>query len=102
RRHTRSKRDWSSDVCSSDLQERSHLLRPDAVGDGDSGCAPPHHGSTLPRERDTSYKVTPRATEALRDSISEWIGMETSMSQVSRTSRLNPLSSEPSTTTSGS
>src|SRR5690625_4843847 len=83
-------------------QERSHLLCPDAVSDGDSGRAPPHHVSTLPRERVTSYKVTPRATEALSDSISERIGMETIMSQVSRTSRLNPLSSEPSTTTSGS
>src|SRR5699024_11603234 len=25
RRHTRSKRDWSSDVCSSDLEKRSRL-----------------------------------------------------------------------------
>src|SRR5699024_11970121 len=27
RRHTRSKRDWSSDVCSSDLDELRHLTR---------------------------------------------------------------------------
>src|SRR5207249_7574264 len=27
RRHTRSKRDWSSDVCSSDLMMRAHLTR---------------------------------------------------------------------------
>src|SRR2546422_719077 len=27
RRHTRCSRDWSSDVCSSDLQARTHLLR---------------------------------------------------------------------------
>src|SRR5699024_11237562 len=26
RRHTRSKRDWSSDVCSSDLRSRNELL----------------------------------------------------------------------------
>src|SRR5699024_4281478 len=28
RRHTRSKRDWSSDVCSSDLQHRRHQKQP--------------------------------------------------------------------------
>src|SRR5438067_12575494 len=27
RRHTRSKRDWSSDVCSSDLASRAHVQR---------------------------------------------------------------------------
>src|SRR5437868_9938723 len=26
RRHTRSKRDWSSDVCSSDLPDRAHVV----------------------------------------------------------------------------
>src|SRR5207249_5128649 len=30
RRHTRSKRDWSSDVCSSDLPARIHAFNPDA------------------------------------------------------------------------
>src|SRR5437868_9362921 len=29
RRHTRSKRDWSSDVCSSDLEEQRRHQRPD-------------------------------------------------------------------------
>src|SRR5699024_11708191 len=29
RRHTRSKRDWSSDVCSSDLNRYAMLTRPD-------------------------------------------------------------------------
>src|SRR5699024_5710188 len=36
RRHTRSKREWSSDVCSSDLgrgEEGEHLLRPGAEAD---------------------------------------------------------------------
>src|SRR5699024_11231774 len=28
RRHTRSKRDWSSDVCSSDLQDRRYTYQP--------------------------------------------------------------------------
>src|SRR5207249_7802182 len=41
RRHTRSKRDWSSDVCSSDL----HYGRPDA---------PPHLRSTLCRSASAS------------------------------------------------
>src|SRR5699024_11683922 len=37
RRHTRSKRDWSSDVCSSDLLEgggHRRVVLPDAGGDG--------------------------------------------------------------------
>src|SRR5207249_9100653 len=33
RRHTRSKRDWSSDVCSSDLR-RATLLRDERLGRG--------------------------------------------------------------------
>src|SRR5699024_12191549 len=33
-RHTRSKRDWSSDVCSSDLEMLKQMLSPDVV-DGD-------------------------------------------------------------------
>src|SRR5699024_11234437 len=31
RRHTISKRDWSSDVCSSDLEERSKLIKDEAI-----------------------------------------------------------------------
>src|SRR5207249_8895546 len=31
RRHTRSKRDWSSDVCSSDLQASARTSRPDPM-----------------------------------------------------------------------
>src|SRR5207249_6702048 len=31
RRHTRSKRDWSSDVCSSDLSIEQHLARLEAA-----------------------------------------------------------------------
>src|SRR5699024_11820094 len=34
RRHTRSKRDWSSDVCSSDLAPVTVLAGPTAVGKG--------------------------------------------------------------------
>src|SRR5699024_12165440 len=30
RRHTRSKRDWSSDVCSSDLEVMGKVVRPEA------------------------------------------------------------------------
>src|SRR5699024_11514733 len=43
RRHTRSKRDWSSDVCSSDL------LRPDLPG-GSAHPAVPGGASPPPRE----------------------------------------------------
>src|SRR6266513_3380648 len=32
RRHTRSKRDWSSDVCSSDLDRQIVVDRPDRIG----------------------------------------------------------------------
>src|SRR5690606_40002312 len=35
RRHTRFSRDWSSDVCSSDLEQVSHVLT--ALADGDLG-----------------------------------------------------------------
>src|SRR5207249_9655371 len=52
RRHTRSKRDWSSDVCSSDLQQ--HQQDVDQWRDVDVGAEPlaaaggPHrHGSAL-------------------------------------------------------
>src|SRR5699024_11305887 len=38
RRHTRSKRDWSSDVCSSDLDQKGIL---DAFRRGYQGCALP-------------------------------------------------------------
>src|SRR5699024_12109654 len=34
RRHTRSKRDWSSDVCSSDLRPRQAALPPHRLHDG--------------------------------------------------------------------
>src|SRR5438067_2554989 len=40
RRHTRSKRDWSSDVCSSDLIEKESLLaRSAAIGERFEKCA---------------------------------------------------------------
>src|SRR5699024_11529794 len=39
RRHTRSKRDWSSDVCSSDLPEALHR----AEGVGDTAAGHQHH-----------------------------------------------------------
>src|SRR2546426_1844603 len=40
RRHTRLQGDWSSDVCSSDLGERQHLLGRHRVGAGLAGIAP--------------------------------------------------------------
>src|SRR6266542_5202939 len=41
RRHTRCYRDWSSDVCSSDLEGR---LQPAGVGAGVGGAVAPHGG----------------------------------------------------------
>src|SRR3712207_8969901 len=39
RRHTRYWRDWSSDVCSSDLEQVPALLRAAAAGSGEDGNA---------------------------------------------------------------
>ena len=54
------------------------------------------------RARATEYSVMPAATEAFSDSTMFDIGMPAMESHVSRTRRLRPLPSEPSTTTSGS
>src|SRR6266496_6377469 len=43
RRHTRSLRDWSSDVCSSDLVHAPNA-RTDAVGDGHATLIAQHQG----------------------------------------------------------
>src|SRR5207249_5637655 len=52
RRHTRSKRDWSSDVCSSDLEGSLHLIR---LADQRNSCGYCRHiengGSFAPRPR---------------------------------------------------
>src|SRR5699024_12061397 len=42
RRHTRSKRDWSSDVCSSDLLSTRWGRRPTACADLTAGGNPSH------------------------------------------------------------
>src|SRR6266513_2229559 len=49
RRHTRSKRDWSSDVCSSDLRVSSRTARWGAPGPGGAGegADPPGPGARL-------------------------------------------------------
>src|SRR6266436_3371590 len=45
RRHTRCSRDWSSDVCSSDLDVRGGLgLRPPAVADEEEDGSETHRG----------------------------------------------------------
>src|SRR5699024_11507310 len=44
RRHTRSKRDWSSDVCSSDLEDYKELLHTDTA-DINNMCNTPLGGS---------------------------------------------------------
>ena len=54
------------------------------------------------RARATAYRLIPAATEAFRDSTMDVIGMPAIASHDSRTSRLSPLPSEPSTTISGS
>ena len=54
------------------------------------------------RARTTEYSVMPAATEAFSDSTMFDIGMPAMESHASRTRRLKPLPSEPSTTTSGS
>src|SRR5206468_9635966 len=47
RRHTRSDRDWSSDVCSSDLEDAGEIFGSDAatgVADRQQGVTPRLHG----------------------------------------------------------
>src|SRR5699024_10892167 len=51
RRHTRSKRDWSSDVCSSDLSTDSELEEYHLkVLEDDKSLFPPYQGAPLLRE----------------------------------------------------
>src|SRR5437868_15530072 len=45
RRHTRSKRDWSSDVCSSDLQSLSEITLGSQQQLSDKDCRLQHNGS---------------------------------------------------------
>src|SRR5699024_11752513 len=45
RRHTRSKRDWSSDVCSSDLSGKAHLIGNDFFQEGDDDAGPQQYES---------------------------------------------------------
>gem|GEM_PF-6409167 len=59
-------------------------------------------GSARARRNLTAYRLIPAATEAFRDSTMDVIGMPAIASHDSRTSRLSPLPSEPSTTISGS
>src|SRR5699024_11506139 len=73
RRHTRSKRDWSSDVCSSDLQQYLELAAADtealvtaleqAVPDADARVMPggavrlPHHADQAEQVRSEERRV---------------------------------------------
>src|SRR5207249_7391360 len=67
RRHTRSKRDWSSDVCSSDLsrpgRERADLVFPQER---------PHHWQAVEHFRE--YVVVPRPGGCLGVVLGEQIG----------------------------
>src|SRR5699024_11831567 len=70
RRHTRSKRDWSSDVCSSDLDALVRLVQdwslryPLAQGQGNFG-SPGNDPAAAPRYTET--KLATIAMEMLRD-----------------------------------
>src|SRR5699024_11538155 len=57
RRHTRSKRDWSSDVCSSDLEK--------IISNGESVPL------TLPKENVVKYRLTNESWIAFRPSGTE-------------------------------
>src|SRR5699024_11915426 len=48
RRHTRSKRDWSSDVCSSDLATADRIPSPSAGTVRNSLCYGGQHGQMCP------------------------------------------------------
>src|SRR5690349_23863397 len=61
RRHTRSLRDWSSDVCSSDLGARTAVLRR-AEADGRQGT-----GHLLHRRRQAAPALRVQGPQAARD-----------------------------------
>src|SRR5665647_1173338 len=74
------------------LSEQGRLWR--LNGGLNTSAQEPHHLQSA-RRRATSYRVTPVAIPALRDSTAEDIGIDTIWSQVSLTSRESPLPSEP-------
>src|SRR5207249_8475653 len=79
RRHTRSKRDWSSDVCSSDLREAVRQMRAALVHglahlpDGFAvGLPPPHADRPVPAEK----LPEPREVDRLDRSEERRVGKE--------------------------
>ena len=65
------------------------------------GSAARRGGPRRLRRRLISYSATPAATPAFRDSTPALIGIAATVSQASRTSRDSPVSSLPTTSTSG-
>src|SRR5699024_12026863 len=61
RRHTRSKRDWSSDVCSSDLATRDPRRRKVKGGSHKVGVSVRHARETLGRREEIAVPRRPRA-----------------------------------------
>src|SRR5699024_12210289 len=77
RRHTRSKRDWSSDVCSSDLLEQQVIGKPQ-----DAKCA-----VLLKTAIEDSFKrlIEPSVEREIRNRLTE-IGEEQAISEIGRAS----------------
>src|SRR5690606_29126187 len=61
RRHTRFSRDWSSDVCSSDLAARRHRVRPRPSRDADGGRRQHSRGDRVPEDADRELPDDGRA-----------------------------------------
>src|SRR5699024_11970431 len=67
RRHTRSKRDWSSDVCSSDLDSSDlHADTRSGVRDVDVGLLPDLHLALDPQSHVPALSRAPRSLREVR------------------------------------
>src|SRR5699024_11404946 len=63
-RHTRSKRDWSSDVCSSDLAKRDDVRKLSAYKEGTAGAIMTSDYATLSPEMNVSEALVALREEA--------------------------------------
>src|SRR5207249_8308856 len=86
RRHTRSKRDWSSDVCSSDLENLISRKAAHTIADvhfssqcraGDDQAVTLQSKNAVDRETEVSWRLCfPACQEHLRNTVAEFLRSE--------------------------